>query len=118
MLYQILCGSYNTLPDSVSNHLLTLLLKRGEKETRTISSVMAETMKLIANSSYGYHIMDRSRHTTTKYATKEKMNKLNNESKFESLSVLSSNIFEVEPIKPVVDYKEPIIVSSSFSMSN
>ena len=30
------------------------------------SSVVAETMKLLANSSYGYQIMDRSRHTVTK----------------------------------------------------
>ena len=35
------------------------------------SSVVAET-KLLANSSYGYQIMDRSRHTVTKYLTDEK----------------------------------------------
>ena len=33
------------------------------------SSVVAEAMKLLANSSYGYQIMDRSRHTVTKYLT-------------------------------------------------
>ena len=36
------------------------------------SSVVAETMKLIANSSYGYQIMDRSRHTVTKYLSDQK----------------------------------------------
>ena len=36
------------------------------------SSVVAETMKLLANSSYGYQIMDRSRHTVAKYLTVEK----------------------------------------------
>ena len=36
------------------------------------SSVVAETMKLLANSSYGYQIMDRSRHTVTKYLSDEK----------------------------------------------
>ena len=36
------------------------------------SSVVAETVKLLANSSYGYHIMDRSRHTVTKHLTDEK----------------------------------------------
>ena len=36
------------------------------------SSVVAETMKLLANSSYGYQIMDRSRHTMTKYLSNEK----------------------------------------------
>ena len=30
------------------------------------SSVVAETMKLLPNSSYGYQIMERSRHTVTK----------------------------------------------------
>ena len=36
------------------------------------SSVVAETMKLLANSSYGYRIMDRSRHTVTKFLNDEK----------------------------------------------
>ena len=36
------------------------------------SSVVAETMKLLANSSYGYQIMDRSQHTLTKYLTDKK----------------------------------------------
>ena len=36
------------------------------------SSVVAETMKLLANSSYGYQIMDRSRHTVTKYFNDKK----------------------------------------------
>ena len=36
------------------------------------SSVVAETMKLLANSSYCYQIMDRSRHTVTKYLSDKK----------------------------------------------
>ena len=36
------------------------------------SSVVAETMKLLANSTYGYQIMDRSGHTVTKYLSDEK----------------------------------------------
>ena len=36
------------------------------------SGVVAETMKLLANSSYGYQIIDRSRHTVTKYLNDEK----------------------------------------------
>ena len=36
------------------------------------SSVFAETMKLLANSSYGHQIMDRIRHTVTKYLTDRK----------------------------------------------
>ena len=39
------------------------------------SSVVAETMKLLANSSYGYQITDRSRHTVTKYLNDHKAQK-------------------------------------------
>ena len=39
------------------------------------SSVAAEAMKLLANSSYGYQIMDRSQHTVTKYLSDEKTHK-------------------------------------------
>ena len=40
---------------------------RRQGEVNPNSSVVAETMKLLANSSYGYQIMDRSRHTLTKF---------------------------------------------------
>ena len=40
---------------------------RRQGDENPNSSVLAETMKLLANSSYGYQIMDRSRHTVTKY---------------------------------------------------
>ena len=36
------------------------------------SSVATETLKLLANNSYGYQIMDRSRHTVMKYLTDKK----------------------------------------------
>ena len=36
---------------------------RREGDENPNSSVVAETMKLLANSSYGYQIMDRCRHT-------------------------------------------------------
>ena len=45
---------------------------RREGGENTNSSVIAETMKLRANSSYGYQILDRSRHTVTKYFSDEK----------------------------------------------
>ena len=40
---------------------------RREGDENPLSGVVAETMKLLGNSSYGYQIMDRSRHTITKY---------------------------------------------------
>ena len=45
---------------------------RRQGDENPNSSVVAETMKLLANSSYGYQIMDRSRHTVRKYLTDEK----------------------------------------------
>ena len=36
---------------------------RREGDENPLSGVVAETMKLLGNSSYGYKIMDRSRHT-------------------------------------------------------
>ena len=39
---------------------------RRQGDENPNSSVVAETMKLLANSSYGCQIMDRSRHTITK----------------------------------------------------
>ena len=45
------------------------------------SGVVAETMKLLADSSYGYHIMDRSRHTVKKYLSDKKKTHPANNSK-------------------------------------
>ena len=45
---------------------------RREGDENPLSGVVAETMKLLGNSSYGYQIMDRSRHTITKYLNDEK----------------------------------------------
>ena len=45
---------------------------RWQSDENPNSSVVAETKKLLANSSYGYQIMDRSRHTVTKYQSDEK----------------------------------------------
>ena len=39
---------------------------RRQGDEKPNSSVVAETMKFLANNSYGYQIMDRSRHTVTK----------------------------------------------------
>ena len=45
---------------------------RREEDENPLSGVVAETMKILGNSSYGYQIMDRSRHTITKYLNDEK----------------------------------------------
>ena len=47
--------------------------KEGDKNTN--SSVVAETLTLLANSSYGYQIMDRSWHTVAKCIGDEKIHR-------------------------------------------
>ena len=45
---------------------------RRQSDENPNSSVVAEIMKLLANSSYGYHIFDRSRHTVRKFLSDRK----------------------------------------------
>ena len=45
---------------------------RCQGDENTNSSIVAETMKLLANNSYGYQDMDRSRHSITNYTNDEK----------------------------------------------
>ena len=74
------------------------------------SSVVAETMKLLGNSSYGYQIMDRSRHTETKYLNDEKTHKAINGKLFKRLNSVSKELYEVELVKSKIEHREPIIV--------
>ena len=60
------------------------------------STVVAETMKLIGNSAYGYQILDRTRHTKTKYVLEPMVDKLFNNKLFVKLHELPVNIYEVE----------------------
>ena len=54
-----------------NNFVLSAVDARRQGDKNPNSSVVAETMKLLANSSYGFQIMDRSGHTLTKYLTDE-----------------------------------------------
>ena len=73
-------------------------------------SVVAETMKLLGNSSYGYQSMDKSRHTETKYLNDEKMHKAINGKMFKRLNNVSKEIYEVELAKSKVEHREHRIV--------
>ena len=74
------------------------------------SIVVAETLKLLANSSYGYQIMDRSRHTVTKYLSDEKTHAAINSKLFKKLDHVNNSLYEVELAKAQIEHKEPIIV--------
>ena len=83
---------------------------RREKDENPNSSVVAETMKLLANSSYGYQIMDRDRHTVTKYLNDEKTHGAINIKFFKCLDHIKDQLYEVELAKAEIEYREPIIV--------
>ena len=67
-------------------------------------------MKLIASSSYGYHIMNRSRHTVTKYLTDEKTHSAIKSKMIKSPNHITDQLYEVELVKPEFEHREPIIV--------
>ena len=62
----------NTSRKCFNNFVQSVVDARREGDENPNSSVVAETMKLLAKSLYGYQIMDRSWHTVTKYLTDEK----------------------------------------------
>ena len=83
---------------------------RRQGDENPNSSVVAETMKLLANSSYGYQIMDRSRHTVTKYLTDEKAHSAINSKTIKRPNHITNQLYEVEVVKPEIEHGEPILV--------
>ena len=83
---------------------------RRKSDGNANSSVVAEPMKLPANSSYGYQIMDRSRHTVRQYLSDEKTHAAINSKLFKKLDHVNNSLYEVELAKEQIEHKEPIIV--------
>ena len=93
-----------------NNFVQSAVNARREGDENPNSSVVAETMKLLANSSYGYQIMDRSRHTVTKYLSDERPHGAINTNFFNRLDHINDQLYEVELAKAEVVHREPIIV--------
>ena len=83
---------------------------RREGDENPNSSVVVETMKLLANSSYDYQIMDRSRHTVTKFLSDEKTHGAINTKFFKRLDHINDQMYEVELAKAEIEHREQIIV--------
>ena len=66
-------------------------------------------MKLSANRSYGYQIMDRSRHTVTKYSNDGKTHSAINIKLFKRLNFIIDQLYEVELVKSEIEHRELII---------
>ena len=88
----------------------TVVYPRREGDENPFCDVVAETNKLLGNSTYGYQIMDRSRHTITKYFNDEKTHKAINEPLFKRLNNVQKDLYEIELLKSTNEHKEPIIV--------
>ena len=67
-------------------------------------------MKLLANRSCGYQIMDRTRHAVTKYLNDEKTHGAINTNFFKRLDHINDHLYEVELAKAEIEHREPIIV--------
>ena len=63
---------------------------------------------LLANSSNGYQIMDRSRHTVTKYLSDEKTHATINSILFKKLDHVNNSLIEIELAGAQIEHKEPI----------
>ena len=78
---------------------------RREGDENPNSSVVAETMKLLANGSYGYQIMDRSRRTVTNYLSDEITNGAINTKFFKRLDHINDHLYEVELAKAEIEHR-------------
>ena len=67
-------------------------------------------MKLLANSFYGYQIMDPSRHTVTKYLSDKTTHVDINSKLNKKLNHMNNAIYEVELVKAQIEHNEPTIV--------
>ena len=93
-----------------NNFVQSAVDARRQRDENPNTSVVAETMKLLANGSYGYQIMDRSRHTVTKYLTDEKTHSAINSKMLKRLNHKTDQLYEVELVKSEIEHREPIIV--------
>ena len=79
-------------PHNVFNSFVQSVVDaRRAGDENPLSGIVAETMKLLGNSSYGYQIMDRSKHTMTKYLGDEKTHKAINNQFIKRLNIVAKD---------------------------
>ena len=100
----------NTPRKCFNNFVQFAVDARRQRDENPNSSVVVETMKLLANSSYGYQIMDRSQHLVTKYLDDEKAHNAINSKMLKRLNHITGQLYEVELVKSEIEHREPIIV--------
>ena len=93
-----------------SSFLQSAVNARRQGDENPNSSVVAETVKFFANSSFGYQIKDRSQHTVTKYLNDEKTHSAIIKKIFKRLNFITDQLYEVQLVKSEIEHREPIIV--------
>ena len=83
---------------------------KRQSEENPDSGVVAETVKLLANRSYGYQIIEKSWHSVTKDLSDKATQSTNKFKLFKKLDDVNSTLHEVELGKAQIAHKEPIVV--------
>ena len=89
--------------------VLSTVNARREGDENPDSSIVAKTMQLLANSSYGYQIMDRSRHTVTKFLSNEKTHEAINTNVFQRLDHINDQLYEADLAKEQIEQRGRLI---------
>ena len=79
-----------------NNFVQSAVNARREADEKPHSIVVAEAMKLLANRSFGYQIMDRNRHTVKKYLSDEKSHGVITKIMFKHLGYINDQLYEME----------------------
>ena len=80
----------------LNNFVQSAVNGRRQVDESPSSSVDAETTKLLANSSYGYKIVDHSRHSVRRYMNDENTHAASSKKIFRSLGRINDQLYEVE----------------------
>ena len=81
---------------------------RRQRDKNPNSSVVAETIRLLANGSFGYRITDRSRETVPKDLNDEKTHTAKNSKTLKSLNHITDPRYKFELVKTKIELKGPI----------
>ncbi|XP_071847518.1 uncharacterized protein [Apostichopus japonicus] len=92
---------FRTFGESVSN-----ARRAGDRDPS--KAIIADTMKLIGNSSYGKTITNRERHTNVKMADASSSSKMVNSPAFRDLNFIVDDCYEVELAKSSIKMDLPI----------
>ena len=106
---------YTVLLSAFQRHVSTAFFQSAVDARRhgqeiSNSSAVAEILKLPASRSYGYQIMDRSRHTVTKFLSGEKTLAATKSKLLKKLDHVSKASYEVELATTQVENEETITV--------